>query len=138
MAANTIPIFTRTYNISKANIASANTALDGTGATLIWTAGADGGFINSITVKSTTTTATSAAATLRIWVNNGSTPSSAANNFLIREYTLGAVTASSTAATLNYEFPINMGLPSGDKIYVAIATMAGSTAWDVTGIGADY
>ena len=138
MPANTIPIFTLTPVISKANITSAATALDGTTATLIWTAGSNGGFITSMTVKSTTTTATSAAATLRIWVNNGSTSGTAANNFLIKEYTIGAVTAGNTAATLNYEFPINLQLPATYTIYVAIATMAGSTGWDVTGIGANY
>lgn len=138
MAANTTPIFTLTPNISKANITSAATALDGTTATLIWTAGSNGGFITTLTAKSTTTTATSAAATLRIWINNGSTSGTAANNFLIREYTLSAVTASNTASTINYEFPVNILLPATYTIYVAIATMAGSTGWDVVGIGANY
>jgi len=138
MPANTTPIWTLTPNISKANITAANTALDGTGATLIWTAGANGAMINALTVKNTTTFSTSAAATLRIWINNGATSGTASNNFLIREFTLGAVVGSNTGATLNYEFPLNQQLPAAFRIYVAIATMAGSTGWDVVGMGADY
>ncbi len=138
MSQNRTPIFTLAANISKANITSAATALDGTTASLIWTAGSQGGFITSLTVKSTTTTLTSAAATLRIWINNGSTNATASNNFLLREFTLGAVTGSNTASTLNYEFPINQQLPASYTIYVAIATMAGSTGWDVIGLGANY
>lgn len=138
MTANTTPIFTLTPKIQSASISSAQTALDGTTATLIYTAGSNGGMVNSMKVKSITTTQTSAAATLRIWVNNSSSSGSAANNYLIKEYTLGAVTASSTASTINYEFPLNIQLPASYTIYAAIATMAGSTTWQLTCDGGDY
>lgn len=141
MAANTTPIFTLTPNIAFANLlaANANTALDGTGTvSTVFTAGTNGSMVNSIIVKSGTTTATSAAGTLRIWINNGSTSGAATNNTLVREYVLTANTASSTTSTVNYEFPLNFQLPTGYKILVTVATMAASTSWQFTCCGADY
>lgn len=141
MPANTSPIFTLTPNIGFANLlaASANTALDGTGTvSTVFTAGSFGSMVNSIIVKSGTTTATSAAGTMRIWINNGSSNAVTTNNSLIREFILTANTASATAATLNYEFPLNIQLPAGYKINVTVATMAASTSWQFTCQGADY
>lgn len=141
MAANTTPIFTLTPNIAFANLlaANANTALDGTGTvSTVFTAGTNGSMVNSIIVKSGTTTATSAAGTLRIWINNGSTSGTTTNNTLVREYVLTANTASSTTSTVNYEFPLNFQLPTGYKILVTVATMAASTSWQFTCCGADY
>lgn len=141
MPANTSPIYTLTPNIGFANLLAvdANTALDGTGTvSTVFTAGANGGFVTNIIVKSSTTTATSAAGTLRIWINNGSTSGTATNNTLIKEFILTAVTASSTASTLNFEFPLNYQLPAGYKIIVTVATMAASTGWQFTCTGADY
>lgn len=140
MPANTNPIFTLTPNISKASVSAADTSVDGTGANVktAFTAGSNGAVINSLVIKSNTTTATSAAGTLRIWINNGSTAGTAANNFLYREFVLTAQTASATTATANIEFPLNLALPAGYKILVAVATVAASSGWDITAIGADY
>jgi len=141
MAANTIPIFTLTPKVNFANLlaANANTALDGTGTvSTVFTAGSNGSFVNNLIVKASTTTATSAAGTLRIWINNGSTSGTATNNTLIREYVLTAVTASATVATLNFEFPLNLQLPASYTIIVTVATMAASTGWQFTCTGADY
>ncbi len=144
MPANTAPIFTLTPNVGFANLLAANvvTTLDGTGSapaiSQVYTAGANGSFVINLIVKSSTTTATSAAGTLRIWINNGSTTNTATNNTLIREYVVGAVTASSTVATLNYEFPLNLQLPAGYKICCTVATMAANTGWQFTCTGGDY
>lgn len=141
MPANTIPIFTLTPNIAFANLlaANANTAMDGTGTvSTVFTAGSFGSMVNSIIVKPGTTTATSAAGTLRIWINNGGVTSTATNNTLVREYVLTANTASATSATLNYEFPLNIQLPAGYKIICTVATMAANTSWQFTCLGADY
>lgn len=141
MSQNTAPVFTAPANIGFANLlaANANTALDGTGTvSTIFTAGANGSYVNNLILKSSTTTATSNAATLRLWVNNGSTSGTATNNTLIREYTLGAVTASATGSTINYEFPLNIQLPAGYTIIATVATMAASTGWQFTCLGADY
>lgn len=141
MAANTVPIFTLTPNIGFANLvaAAANTALDGTGTvSTVFTAGADGSMVNSIIVKSSSTTATSAAGVLRIWINNGSVTSTATNNTLVREYVLTANTATATASTLNYEFPLNFQLPATFRIICTVSTMAASSAWQFTCMGANY
>ncbi len=141
MTANTAPIYTLTPNIGFANLlaTNANTALDGTGTvSTVFTAGANGSYVASISVKAGTTTATSAAATMRVWINNGSTNGTATNNTLIREYTLGAVTAGSLGSTLNMEFPLNVMLPNGYKIITTVATMATSTSWQFTCMGGDY
>jgi hypothetical protein len=141
MAMNTIPVFTKTPNIGWANLlaANANTALDGTGTvSTVFTAGADGSMVNCIKVKSSTTTATSAAGILRIWINNGSTNSTATNNSLVSEQLLTANTASATANTINYCFPLNIQLPAGYKIICTVSTMAASTAWQFTCEGANY
>lgn len=139
MTMNTSPVFTLTPNIGWSTITSANTALDGTGTVATcFTAGANGGLVNTLIVKSNTTTATSAAGTLRLFINNGSTNATATNNTLIREYTLTTVTASNTASTLNWEFPLNLQLPAGYKINAVIATVAGSSGFALTCEGGDY
>lgn len=135
---NTTPVFTQTANISWANIVSAATDLTGVAATSVFTASTNGSFVISLKVKSSTTTLTSAAATLRVFVANATGFGSSANSSLICEYVLSANTASSTASTINYEFPLNLQLPASYQIGVEIATMAGSTGWQVTCIGADY
>lgn len=140
MAANTSPIFTNVPKIQWDFITAANTALDGTGtvATVFTADATDGSYARSLYVKSNTTTATSAAATLRIFINNGSTNATAGNNTLIREYTLTTVTATATAATFNWEFPLNMQIPAGYKINCTIATVAGSSGFALTCMGGDY
>lgn len=141
MAMNNLAVFTKTPNIGWANLlaANANTAMDGTGTvSTVFTAGADGSMVNSIKVKSGTTTATSAVGILRIWINNGNTNATDTNNTLIAEYPLTTVTASATASTLNFEFPLNVQLPAGYKINVTVSTMAASTSWQFTCLGANY
>ena len=140
MAQNTTPIFTKAPIITWATATTANTALDGTGTVYTcFTADAtNGSYVQNLLVKASNTTATSAAATLRIFINNGSTAGTASNNTLIREYTLTTVTASATASTLNWEFPINLMLPASYVINVAIATMAGSSQYALTCTGANY
>jgi hypothetical protein len=140
MAANTSPIFANQPTINWSTITAANTALDGTGtvATVFTADATDGSYVQSLFVKSNTTTATSAAATLRVFINNGSTNATATNNTLIREYTLTTVTATATAATFNWEFPLNIQLPAGYKINCTIATVAGSSGFALTCTGSGY
>lgn len=139
MSMNTAPVFTLTPHIAWTTITTAETSLDGTGANvaLIFTAGANGSFIQSITAKSNTTNAT-AATSFCVYLNNGSTHTSAANNTLIKEFTLGSVTASNAGSTLNFEFPMNIQIPAGYVVMVSIGTMNGSTGFATTVIGADY
>lgn len=139
MAMNTTPVFTAVPNIGFVTATTANTALDGTGTVYtVFTAASNGSYAQQLIVKSNSTTATSAAATLRIFINNGSSAGTASNNTLIREYTLTTVTASATAATINWEFPLNIILPAGYIINVAIATVASSSQFALTCVGANY
>lgn len=135
MAMNTAPVFTLTPNVSWTTLTTANTALDGTGTVgTVWTAGADGGYINQIVVKANTT-ATTSAATLRIYINNGSTNATATNNTLIREYILGVASPGASTPGFNYEFALNIQLPAGYKI---LAHMANGDDYAIAGIGANY
>lgn len=88
MAANTIPIFTKTPHIGIGVISTANSNRDGTGTIeTIFTAGADGSRIHRIIVKATVTTT---AGTVRLFLYNGT------NYFLMRELAIPAVTVSAT------------------------------------------
>jgi hypothetical protein len=139
MTMNTAPVFTLNPRTAWTTITTADTSLDGTGANVaqIFTAGANGSFIQSITAKANTTNAT-AITSMCVFLNNGSTPSSAANNTLLKEFTLGAVTASNVASTINFEFPMNIQIPAGYVVMVSFGTMNASTGFAVTVIGADY
>ena len=137
MAANTTPIFSRVGRINWTNgITAANTAKDGTGTVdTVFTADAtEGSYIERLIVLPRGTNVVSV---LRVFVNNGSTNATAANNCLIAELTLPATTNSEIAAISGLVVPLNMSLPAGYKINVTIGTaVAGGYA--VTGIGGDY
>ena len=90
MTANIDPIYSKLADIqwtTIASAASANTALDGTGTVYTaFTADAtNGGFIQRMRIKAPST---STATVLRVFVNNGSTNATAANNSLIDELTI--------------------------------------------------
>ena len=73
----------------------------------------------------------------RIYLNNGSAHTTAANNSFYAELSLPATTASATAATVDIDLPMNFALPAGFCIYVGIAT-AVSAGWVVTPIAGNY
>src|SRR3990167_2928380 len=96
MAANKEAIFPLTPKIGFGNVTTANTAKDGTGTVvLIFTAGANGARLDKIKAKAAGTNTASVA---RFFINNGSTPTSAANNTLFGEISLPATTLSEVAA----------------------------------------
>jgi hypothetical protein len=75
-----------------ASLTTANTALDGTGTVSpVFVAGANGGMLNEIRLKYLG--ANNATSVLRVFLNNGATNATAANNALIFEMTIPAVTA---------------------------------------------
>lgn len=139
MAANLDPIFSKAADIAFSSyITAANTTADLTSGTTynVFTAGANGSFVQRLRFRSTpagNTTATVA----RIWLNNGSTTGTATNNILFDEITLPATTASGVAATVGYDLPLGFALPAGWKIYVTIHT-ASANGWAATAIGGDY
>jgi hypothetical protein len=84
MVANTAPIFTDIPNIGFAPaITAANTNKDGTGTVdLVFTAGADGAFLQKLKIRPK---GTNVATVLRVFLNNGATPTTATNNMLYDE-----------------------------------------------------
>lgn len=140
MPANTEPIFSRLPDVQWIGpITAANTTADLTSGTsyLVWTADAtNGGYLERIRFRATPAGNT-AATVARIWINNGSTTGTAANNTLYSEVQLPATTASGTAATPTYEEAIKLALPAGYKVYITIHT-ASANGWLATAIGGKY
>lgn len=138
MAATTTPIFTNIpkINWAAAAITAANTAMDGTGTvTTVFTADAtDGSYVKRIVFKSL---GTCVATVARIFVNNGSTNATAANNALIMEVPLTATTASNSASNPGAEIFLDLQLPAGYKLNVTLGT-AVSAGHMVTVFGGDY
>lgn len=138
MPANTSPIFSIAGEAqwSSGAITAANTTTDLTSGTIyaIFTGGTNGSYIQRIRFRHL---GTNVATVARVWINNGSTTGSAANNTLWDEITLAANTLSQTAAAINYELPFGFALPAGYVIYVTLGT-AVAAGFKATIIGGDY
>ena len=89
MTANTAPIFSKLGEIDGSNTGIGTSIVsdyDGTGANnvLVFTADAtNGGFLQRLRFKARGTNAVSVA---RVYINNGSTPGTAANNYFYGEF----------------------------------------------------
>lgn len=137
MPANNNPIFSKKGAIqwAAAALAAANTAKDGTGTvTTVFTAGVEGNFLHKIIARPL---GTNVATVLRVFINNGLTNATAANNNLIAEMTLPATTVSEVAAQPSFELPINFILPATMKINCTIGT-AVAAGFALTIIGGEY
>ena len=140
MAANTKPIYSRVADIQWGSISAANTAKDGTGTVVtVFTADAtNGGRVERLRIRAL---GTNVATVLRVFINNGSTNTTAANNSLYEEITLPSTTLSETAQLTNREIVFNDGnglvLPPGYKINVTLGT-AVSAGYQVTAVGGKY
>jgi hypothetical protein len=139
--ANTSPIFSVAGDIqwatsTNAIVQSGNTTTDLTTGTIypIFTGGTNGSYVQRIRFRHL---GTNVASVGRVWINNGSTTGTAANNTLWDEITLAANTISQVAAAINYELPLNFALPAGYIIYVTLGT-AVAAGFKVTIIGGDY
>jgi len=147
MAANTIPVFPKTPKVqwNAVKIDTANTAKDGTGTTsLVFTAGASGSKVDQIKVRAL---GTNTATVMRFFINNGSTPATAANNVLVHEETIASTTLSETSKLVDNDILITKTpmdvvcpipyLPAGYRLYVTIGTSVAAGLM-VTVFGADY
>ena len=138
MAANTAPIFSLLGDVQwgVTAITTANTAKDGTGTVLnVFTADAtNGGFVQRIRFRAA---GTNIATVARVFINNGSTNATAANNVLFDEITLAASTLSETSALSTYELPLNFALPPGYTLNVTIGTTV-AAGYYVSVIGGKY
>jgi len=136
--ANTSPIFSIAGEAqwSSGAITAANTTTDLTSGTIyaIFTGGTNGSYIQRIRFRHL---GTNVATVARVWINNGSTTGTAANNTLWDEITLAANTLSQTAAAINYELPFGFALPAGYVIYVTLGTGV-AAGFKATIIGGDY
>ena len=141
MPANNKTIFTRLSDVhwTISAMTVANTTADLTSGTIYLAFTADttnGGYVQRVRFRTLGTNANATAA--RIWVNNGSTTATAANNTLIDEITLPTTTVSQVAAQSNYELPLNFALPAGYRVYITVATAPTSAGWNATVIGGKY
>lgn len=145
MAANTQPIYSISGDVSvDSGTTMATTfttaAADYTGATathnkLVFTANAtNGGFIQRLRFKAVGTNTASVA---RIFLNNGSANTTAANNSFYGEVSLPGTTAIATAATIDIDYPMNFALPPGFRIYVGLGTTV-AAGWVCVAIGGEY
>ena len=137
MAANTAPIFSIAGDVEwgPTAITTANTAKDGTGTVLtVFTANVDGAFVQRIRFRSA---GTNIATVARVFINNGSTNATAANNILYDEITLAATTLSETAAQPVYELPLNFALPAGYVLNITLGTTI-AAGYYVSVIGGKY
>ena len=115
-----------------------NTTTDLTAGTIYLAFSADstnGGYVQRIRFR--TLGSNTNATVARVWVNNGATNATAANNTLIDEITLPTTTVSQAAAQANYELPLNFALPPLYTIYVTLGT-ASASGIQATVIGGDY
>jgi hypothetical protein len=143
MPANTSPIFTLTPEVSwSVNMVAANTTnlSANTNNYLVFTAGANGSYLQKIRFRHQSTNITNSQATVvRVFINNGGVVTTPANNTIWDEITIAANTVSQTAASANYELPLNFALPSGYTIYCTLgSTPTNGTGIQATVIGGDY
>lgn len=146
MAANTAPIYSKEGDVqwgstdgnggSAGALKTANTAKDGTGTVLtVFTADVtNGGRVERIRFRAA---GTNVATVARVFINNGSTNSTAANNVLYDEITLPSTTLSEVAALTNQELVLGVALPPGYKINVTIGTTV-SAGYFVSVVGGKY
>lgn len=104
---------------------------------VIFTADAtNGSFVERIRFKALGTNVVSVA---RVWINNGSDQTVAANNSFYGEISLPATTGVTNAATVDVDYPLNIALPAGYKILVGVSAVADlANGWVATAIGGDY
>lgn len=135
MAANVNPLFALTPKSAWGVLQTANTAKDGTGTVVtVCTAGANGAFVEDIRCQPTGTNTPSV---LRVFLNNGSTNTTATNNTLWYEVSLPATTLTEVAGQSAVIISLNRALPVGYKLNVTIGTTT-VASWHVTCNSGDY
>lgn len=157
MANNRVPVFPKTPSLqSKAGAVigpSANTSLDGTGSNIYEvfqakdTSGTGTDSDSKVFFLRAKAVGSPAATVLRVFIYNGSsgtftpgTSNTASNTFLVTELSLPAITASSTAASPDFTIPVNLELPTGNRILVTFGTSTGAsgTGYVVSAFGGTY
>jgi hypothetical protein len=101
---------------------------------LIHTAGSNGSFVQRIRAQAE---GTNTASVLRIYLNNGSSNTTATNNVLIGQISLPGTTAINTAATVEVDYPLNIAIGAGFRIYVGLGTTV-AAGWMCCAIAGQY
>lgn len=114
-------------------------AADYTGATathnkLVFTASANGGFVQRLRFKAIGTNTASVA---RVFINNGSVNTTASNNTFYGEISLPATTISAVAATVEIDYPMNFALTPAFRIYVGLGTTV-AAGWVCFAVAGEY
>ena len=142
MPANTAPIFTLTPQTEWGlNMNTANTGNMSAGtAYIVYSAGTNGSYVQKIRFRHQSTNTNNTAATVaRVFINNGGASGTTNNNVIFDEITIAANTVSQTAASVNYELPLNFGLPPGYTVYVTLGTAPTAGSWiQASIVGGDY
>lgn len=145
MAANTAPIYTLVPTVqwgsedgnggSAGSLKTANTAKDGTGTVLtVFTAGSEGSYVQEIRARAA---GTNVASVLRVFLNNGLTNATLANNVMIAELPLPATTLTEVAALADYTINIQRAIPAGYKLNVTLGTTV-AAGYFVSCFGGNY
>ncbi len=138
MAANTAPIFPRTPQVEWAQpVLAANTTTDLTSGTIYQVFAADATEGSRVDYLQIMALGTNVATVLRVWINNGSTTATAANNVMHKNITLPATTVSQTAQLTEQQVNLDLSLPPGYKLYVTLGT-AVAAGYGVTAVGGKY
>lgn len=115
-------------------VTTANTAKDGTGTVVsAFTSGPNGAKCDGINVMPL---GTNVQTVLRLFLNNGSTNATAANNTFLKDVTIPATTLSEISALGNIFVPVGLALPAGAKVNVTIGTTV-AAGLAVSGSGGD-
>jgi hypothetical protein len=143
MAQNINPIFAVTGDVSNnagtgMNALVLTAANDYTGAgvnnSLVFTAGANGAFVQRLRMKPG---GTNVASVMRVFINNGSAQTTAANNVFYGEISLPATTISAVAALIELDYSMNLVLNPSFRIYVGLGTTV-AAGWVTTAVAGQY
>jgi len=140
MAQNTSPIFPLVPVIEWVNTGAvtANTTTDlttGTNYNSGFTADAtNGSRVDFVRVRAL---GTNVATVMRVWLNNGSVTTTAANNTLFFERTLSSTAVSQVAELVDIILPINASIPAGYKLFYTFGT-AVAAGYSISVVGGDY
>lgn len=138
MVANAIPRFPSDADVQWGTTAilTANTAKDGTGTVLtVFTADAtDGSWVREVRWQPAGTNIVTVG---RVFINNGSTNATAANNIYFAQTTLPATTNAENAALFTPITPLGFWLPPGYKINLTVGTTV-AAGFYCSVVGAKY
>lgn len=138
MAANTTPLFPLTPNNGWSILSTISATVfnnhNGASATAIYTAGVNGSRVDFITIVGLGSNNNSV---LRLFVNNGSSNATTANNVLFNEYALASATITETTSNPTQNITLGLTLAPSYRLLACLGTTA-SAGWAVGAFGGDY